>query len=85
MSDRQRLMRVTHERQLDTLLDRELDEGVRRLQSTMPASSTTIRSRERNTYWVGPPYTAPVSGSTSPTRSLVHIFAPASSLPNRYP
>lgn len=32
MSDRDRLMRVTHERQPDTVLDRELDKEVRRLQ-----------------------------------------------------
>jgi hypothetical protein len=36
MSDRQRLMRVTHEGQPDTLLDRELDEDVRRLQVNHP-------------------------------------------------
>lgn len=53
MSDRQRLMRVTYERQPDILLDRELDENVRRLQidhadfvDDDPDATTAI------TYWV---------------------------------
>ena len=83
MSDWQRLVRVTHERQPDTLLDRELDEDARRLQVNH-AGFVDDDAIARTEHVVGGSAVCGArAGINPPTRSLVHTLPPALLVPHR--